>query len=727
MKYYFSIFVFILLAISSQCQNFADSLINLIQNGSPDTNRVNQYNELAAFFKYSEPDSALYYIEKGIELSENISFREGEAKLNLLAGETYSIKSIFSKSITSYEKALIIYKELKKDNEIAETQNSIGRVYEKKGDYEKAISNYIESLKIREKLNDKRGIASSLNSIGVIYLATEDTVNARQSLEKAYKLIVEVNNKNGIAMVLNNLGMLYDLMSQADTNPSFQMPKIDTALSYYSQSLKILEELGNSSAISRALSNIGNMYYKKKDYNKAIEYYNQSMKISEELGDIVGIINVYINIGVLYHKQKKYNEGITEIKKALDLAKEIRFLEGIKSCYDVLRDLYTATRNYKEAYDAILYYSLYRDTLINETNSKVLLQLREEYDADKREKEIALQKAENEQSQAIIKQQTTQIYAFAIGVVLLLVLAVVVLNGYRQKRKANKLLESQNIEILKQKQVIEEKNTDIMASITYAQRIQHAILPPDKLVKESIPNSFVLFKPKDIVSGDFYWVDFKKPYAHFSVVDCTGHGVPGAFMSIVGHNGLNQAVNEHNLVHPGEILDKLNDAVEKTLHKSEDSNVKDGMDIALCSLNASSNVLEYAGANNPVYIIRKKTSRLILNNEEQKPSVENNEYALYEIKANKQPIGAHVNRVPFTTHSFNLENDDSIYIFSDGYPDQFGGRDGKKLKYKPFKELLLTIQKNTMQEQSKFLDDYMIKWRGEHEQIDDICIIGLRV
>lgn len=716
MKAILLIVALIFLSVGLYAQTAADSLLKEVRKGVPDTNRVNQYYELAAFFKYSDPDSALHFLEEGITLSQSINFKEGEARLHLLTGETYVIKGIFSKSITSYEKALAIYRETKKDNQVGETLSSIGRVYEKKGDYENAISNYIQSLKIREKLKDKKGIASSLNSIGVIYLATDDTMNARISFEKAFKLISEVQNKNGIALVLNNLGLVYD-----------KMGKTDTALTYFNQSLKILEEIENTSSISMVITNIGNQYLKKEEYDKALDYYKQSLAIKEQVGDLTGIINVYINMGDVYQKQNKINDAINQINKALELAKEIRFLDGIKNCYNILRDLYETTGNWKEAYDAIYNFSLYRDTLINENNSKVLLQLREEYEADKREKEIALQKAENEQNQAIIEQQTTQIYAFTVGVILLLILAVVILNGYRQKRKANKLLEAQNFEISHQKEVIEEKNNDIMASITYAQRIQHAILPPIKLVRENLPNSFILYRPKDIVSGDFYWMDFKKPYAHFSVVDCTGHGVPGAFMSIVGHNGLNQAVNEYKLVHPGDILDKLNDLVESTLHKSEDSNVKDGMDIALCSLNLTSNVLEYAGANNPMYIIRRKPEPFIHNGVTLSPSVENDEYALYEIKANKQPIGAYINRVPFTNHTIPLQDNDSIYIFSDGFPDQFGGPDGKKFKYKPFKELLLNLQKDSLQEQCRLLDETMIKWRGSYEQIDDICIIGLKV
>jgi tetratricopeptide (TPR) repeat protein/serine phosphatase RsbU (regulator of sigma subunit) len=697
-------------------QSNTDSLLNILKESPLDTQRVNVLIELANALLYDYPDSSVTFLEESSELAKNLGFAEGEARAFLKLGEAYDVKGLFSKSVRSYEKAKEIYKSLKKDTEIGETLNSIGRECEKKGDLEMALQSYLSSLKIRERLKDTRGIASSMNSIGSIYLSLDDTIKAQEFFIKALDLITQVNNPVGIATVLNNLGLVFDKKD---------MP--DSALLYYTKSLKIWEELGNTHTISRTLTNIGNVFYKKEDYKTALEYYNKSLAIKEEVGDITGKVNIFINIGVLYQKQGKLNDAVTETNKALKLAKEIRYIEGIKNCYDVLSELYVSLERYKEAYESMLNFSIYRDTLINENNSKMFLQLREEYEADKREKEIALGKAENEQNQATIKQQTTQIYAFGIGVVMLLVLAVVILNGYRQKRKANILLGAQNIEILKQKEVIEQKNDDIMASITYAKRIQEAILPPDKLVRQNLESSFVLFKPKDIVSGDFYWMEVKQNIVLFSVVDCTGHGVPGAFMSIVGHNGLNQAVNEYGLLQPGAILDKLNNLVELTLHKSEDSNVKDGMDIALCAYNSANNMLDYSGANNPLYIVRKKPAVFIHNNKIIEPSVENDNYALFEIKANRQPIGAYINRVPFSNHTFQLNKEDTVYIFSDGYPDQFGGSDGKKFKYKPFKELLITIQELEMSAQRKKLEETINDWRGDFEQVDDICIIGLRV
>jgi serine phosphatase RsbU (regulator of sigma subunit) len=468
------------------------------------------------------------------------------------------------------------------------------------------------------------------------------------------------------------------------------------------------------------------MAYNKKDFSGAEVYYKKSIQIKEELGDKWGIVSTYVSLSVLYQKQKSYNKAIVTIEKAKVLSEEIGYREGARNSYLVLGELYAAIGDYRNAYEAHQYYVSYKDSILNEENSKVISQLQEQYNADKREREIQLLNTQKQKDDLKIKQQATQIYAFIIGLLLLIVLALVVWTGYRNKKKANILLASQNEEITQQKSIIEAKNRDILASINYAKRIQEAILPPAKLVKESVDKSFILFKPKDIVSGDFYWMAVKNHLVLFSVVDCTGHGVPGAFMSIVGYNNLNQAVNEQNLTHPGEILDKLNVLVEQTLHSGEGKEVKDGMDIALCTLDIKNNILEFAGANNPLYLVRSTKNRFELN-DANVTITETQSHTLYEIKANRQPIGSYITRANFTNHIIHLIEGDSLYIFSDGFPDQFGGPDGRKFKYKPFKELLLSIQDSDMSTQRQILNKTIEDWRGSHEQVDDICVIGVRV
>ncbi len=258
-------------------------------------------------------------------------------------------------------------------------------------------------------------------------------------------------------------------------------------------------------------------------------------------------------------------------------------------------------------------------------------------------------------------------------------------------------------EITSNRLILRVKNKEILDSIAYAKRIQEAILPQLKLFHQNLNEIFVLYKPKDVVAGDFYWMELKNNKVLFAAADCTGHGVPGAMVSVVCNNALNRAVREHGLTIPGEILTKTREIVIQEFEKSEED-VKDGMDIALCALEG--NKLQYAGAHNPLWIIR------------------NGE--IIETKANKQPIGQFDNPEPYTTHSFNLEQGDSLYIFSDGYIDQFGGEKGKKFKAKAFRKLLLSIQDKSMEEQKTVIDESFETWRGNLEQIDDVCVIGVR-
>ncbi|MFT5820459.1 MAG: serine phosphatase RsbU (regulator of sigma subunit) [Crocinitomix sp.] len=251
---------------------------------------------------------------------------------------------------------------------------------------------------------------------------------------------------------------------------------------------------------------------------------------------------------------------------------------------------------------------------------------------------------------------------------------------------------------------LKEKSDEILDSIAYAKRIQTAILPSEKILKELLPNSFVLYLPKDVVAGDFYWMQKIDNKVFFAAADCTGHGVPGAMVSVICNNALNRAVKEFNKRTPAEILDQARDIVIQEFDKSEED-VKDGMDLALCSI--SGRKLEYAGAHNPLWIIRNKE--------------------IIEFKADKQPIGNFEMAKPFTNHEFDLELGDLIYIFSDGYVDQFGGVKGKKFKPKKFRELLLNIHQKPLDEQARVLKETIVEWRGDLEQVDDICVLGVRI
>jgi two-component system, sensor histidine kinase LadS len=277
-------------------------------------------------------------------------------------------------------------------------------------------------------------------------------------------------------------------------------------------------------------------------------------------------------------------------------------------------------------------------------------------------------------------------------------------------RELEQKVRERTAEIEAQKVLIEEKNKDITDSIIYARRIQQAILPDDTYLADVLKEHFVLYKPKDIVSGDFYWTEHTDGKALFAAVDCTGHGVPGAFVSLLGYNGLNQAVNEKRLSDPGEILNELNGYMQQALkHSMHQTTIKDGMDIALCSLDRQKQVLHFSGAVNPAYIVR------------------NGEIII--LKGDRFPIGGEqiAGNKKFSTQEFPLEKGDTVYIFSDGYADQFGGEKGKKFMSKQFKELLAMMTKEPLQKQKQILESRLNEWRGPLEQVDDVLVIGVRI
>ena len=321
---------------------------------------------------------------------------------------------------------------------------------------------------------------------------------------------------------------------------------------------------------------------------------------------------------------------------------------------------------------------------------------------------------------------------FIILVIVALIISIFGVIKYREKQliKEKKMLEDKveerTQEVVYQSKELERKNKDIIDSITYAKRIQDAILPSNEAFTKALNQTFILFNPKDIVSGDFYWLAVKGEKSLFAAVDCTGHGVPGAFMSIVGHNLLDKIVGEYGIVQPAKILDELNKGVAATLKNEAGSEgIRDGMDIALCCFDKKKKTIEYAGAYNPLYIASNED----LSNDNIKLTADNNDgVKLFEVKANRFPIGNYSEETKeFTNHTIQLNEGDTVYLFSDGYADQFGGENGKKYRYKRFKELLLSINTLSMDKQKKFLEKEFLEWMGNHEQIDDVIIIGSRL
>ena len=330
---------------------------------------------------------------------------------------------------------------------------------------------------------------------------------------------------------------------------------------------------------------------------------------------------------------------------------------------------------------------------------------------EKKEAELKV-KAEAEKEKLLIvaakEKQKQQIVIGAITGILLIavIFSIILYKRFRITNKQKTIIEVKEQETQLQKHIIEEKQKEIIGSISYAKRLQEAILPPQDFVSTYLPANFILYKPKDLVAGDFYWMEVVDDLIYIAAADSTGHGVPGAMVSLVCSNALNRCVKEFAIRDTGKILDKCRELVLETFEKSS-TEVKDGMDISLLCIDHKSQIAFWSGANNPLWYLH------------------NGEMAI--IKADKQPIGYTDNPKPFTTNRLDLKKGTTFYLFTDGFADQFGGVHGKKFKYKPFQDLLISSYNRPLAEQKILLDSTFDVWKGYLEQVDDVCIIGIKI
>ena len=623
-----------------------------------------------------------------IKIKRNLMFVLGSTINN--KGYYYSTKGKASEALKYYKQSLGIQLKLNDKEGAATSYNNIGAIYNKQGNIPEALENYHKSLDIYKSINNKNGTAQTLNNIGHIYQGQEEYDSALEYFHRSLKIFKEVKNDRGISTLYNSIGFIYS-----------KKKNHDKALEYYNQSLEIRKRSDDKKGIASTLNNIAVHYENNRDFGKAKEYFYKCLNVYEPLNHRIGLAIVYNNLGRIYMFENNLIKAEKYSLKSLKISEELGSPTNIKSTSQILSDIYLKKGKGIKALEMYKQYILMRDSILNEETKLVAAKEQARYEYEKLkaiddaeyDKIIALKNKEKE-------KQTIISIATAFGLILVIVFLIFVFSRLKITRK--------------QKQVIEHQNNEIVDSITYAKRIQEAILPTNDYIQKHLPNSFFLYKPKDIVAGDFYWVTKIDNHVFFAAADCTGHGVPGAMVSVVCHNALDRVLREFKLTNPADILDKTRELVSKQLNKSTKhtaniKNIRDGMDIALCSLNKTTNELKYAGAYNPLWVLRKDTTEI------------------EEIKATRQPIGRVEVPKPFKSHTVQLHEGDTIYIFSDGYADQFGGEKGKKMMYRKFKTLLLDVVNKDIKIQKELINSYFEQWKGNMEQIDDVCVIGVQV
>ena len=701
-------------------------------NKTDDTNKVNTLNSIAKELRGNQPDKALIYVNQAQALAEQLSFKRGMAPAYNTLAIVYRNKGAFDKAIAFNTKAIKVYEELKNKSGLGSSYNTLGLIQKNQGFYLKAIDSYIKSsacyqdageysnipglynnigvaykylgkysdaldfyfkaLNIEDSLGNEKGAADCYSNIGNIYAIKGDHRTALDYHKKAFDLYNEFDQKKGMAVALNN-------MSVANK----ELGNLDAAIQQISNALVIHEQLNSKKDIAFDYTNMGQLYCdeKVKDFKKGLEYLNKGLEMQEALNDQIGIMESLIGLAQGYNHAGRSTEAIPFLQRAEKIAEETEGASALQDIYETYSDIYEKLGVYK---NALFYYrksQVLEDSLFNKESSDKLNQLQTQYDVETSKKATELQKKQNEVLE-IENARNKQLLFFAIGgALLLLIFIAFVIRAYLQKQK-------QKTEIEAQKEIIEVKNKDITDSIQYAKRIQEAILTPDHVLQKMFSEFFVFYKPRDIISGDFYWASKTRTgKLVWAAIDCTGHGVPGALMSMIGNSLLNEII--HDEEYADEILNKLREGIVNALQKkNKDDKVYDGMDIALCVFDKQKNILEFAGAQNPLYIIQ------------------NNE--LKEIKGDKQPIGhSQVISEPFERHTLQVQKGDCIYLFTDGYADQFGGDKGKKYTYKRLKDILSENHSKPMSEQKTMLYHSFNDWKKELEQVDDVCVFGVRI
>ncbi|CAN5886503.1 hypothetical protein BH11BAC7_BH11BAC7_32240 [soil metagenome] len=676
-----------------------DSLKKIILATSSDTTKFRLCNEYSARLSSSDNKSSMYFADEAqkIAIKRNDKRGQAEAMNNFAFGLFYSGES--DSAIKIFNQAIQLARESTDSTNVLWAMNRLGFIYREKGDYAKALVAYNQSLASNIGEKNKPEAANSYLNIGVIYNDQKNYKDALRYEEKGLKLYTETGEKARIANSLARIGNTY--LDMADTVK---------AMDHYLRSLDMFTKAENPRGIAVCLNNIANLYKEKKDVPKALEFYDRALNIREKIGDKNGVSLICNNVGMLYLSQKDYQKADYYFNKGLQIALALDYREQMKANYEGLSETYEAIGDYKKSLEYFKSYYNINDSLFNEKNNEQINELNAKFDSERNLRANESLTIENE-----LQDRRNIFMGVAIGLLLMLVV-VIWLNATKSKR-SNVLLQQQKNEITQQKKIAEEQHRDIVDSITYAKRIQRAVMPTQEEIRELFPESFIFFRPRDIVSGDFWWIGKSGNIKLVAAADCTGHGVPGAFMSLIGNTALNEVVKEKHFTDPGEILYHLSKNIVASLRQGQKETddlasysmqgVKDGMDISLCAIDEENGVLKFSGANNPLYYVQNGSIK--------------------EIKGDRQPVGIFEGELkPFTVHTIPLEGLEAVYLFTDGYADQFGGAQGKKYKYSRLKELLFQLHPQQAQQQGKELAEDFEKWKGQLDQVDDVLVAGIK-
>ncbi|HNP18325.1 MAG TPA: tetratricopeptide repeat protein [Fulvivirga sp.] len=590
------------------------------------------------------------------------------------------------------EKSASIARETNAYGQLADALNYIGILYYGIGNYEQTLHYFYQVLSIYEKNQDSVKLGRVYNNVGLILTELGRIEETIEYYDKSLKMKIAFKDSLGLSSTYSNLGLAYDQLGQNDK-----------ALEYYRISLKLDEKHNDYNGLFVDMSNIGENYMSRDNYDSAAHYFEKAMSLFNQVDDPYHKAELLEQFARLNRAQGKYSRAIEKHNNSISFAESIEAKSVIANNYNGLSKVYKALGQLDKSLEYYEKYVALHEELFNEEQSQKLKQIESNYQIQSRENKITLLNKEAQIKDLNLAQNQMLIYFMAGVIVLIMFIIFLQYKKNAYKTKTYSLLRAQNEEIV-------EKNKNIMDSILCAKNIQQAILPDDQKLKGVFSESFVMSKARDVVSGDFYWFAERDDKVLIAAVDCTGHGVPAAFLNVMGNSLLNQIVHESNVLSPSEVLAELNSRVLKSL-KAKDIYVQvdDGMDIGICQFERKSKRLSFAGAKRPMYYFHQDKLEII--------------------KGDHFPVGGNLyenNRV-YSEHTLQLEENDLIYLFTDGIVDQFGGDKNKKFMYRRLKELLKGTIEMPLDQQKLAIEKTILEWQGNNEQTDDMLLIGIKV
>jgi len=625
------------------------------------------------------------YLEEAFSIAKTNEINNRKFDIYTIVGKRYRNISEFGIALYFYQKALEISNLVDNDSLRAYGKHNMAVVFRRIDDNAKALNLHFQALEWAESVKDTFLILSSNNGIGNVYFSYKNLPKAIEYFQRSLKLIYQGHpNKLSEAINSNNIGEAWLALGNADS-----------ALFYINKSYKLNMEMNSKIGKAICENAMGDVYVYLKNYKNAIPHYKESRVINEELGNLIYVATNHLDLGKTFLLVKDFDEAGANLKKALKISKEIGSKSNIVSSLSALSDFYKAIGKERIALNYLDEAMHYKDSITKEVSKLNSDGMSALYKTEKQEREIIILKQRNELTELLLTRQR-----WAIGGSVLIILGGMIFSIYFiLQRRRN----------LKYNLKIQQQHNDIRDSIRYAQKIQTALLPDFNQITQVASDYFVYYKPRDMVSGDFYWLAQKENVTFVAVADCTGHGVPGALMSMLGIAFLNEIVNQEQLNEPNLVLNRLREQVVSQLkQKGNLDDSKDGIEMTFFSIDHTTLKLKFAGAYNNLYIVR-----------------DNN---LIQLKADRMPIGYHPKKqAPFGMQEFDLQKGDCLYSTTDGYYDQFGGSEGTKFLIKKFTQLLVENSRKSMSEQCDVFDKTLKKWQGKTEQIDDIVVVGIRI